>query len=69
MLGQYLGGAAAIIAASQDSRIRGAINWDGTLFGSLPPSGLYKPIMFMGEANGTDVSWVAAWPQLKGPKL
>lgn len=69
MLGHSLGGVAAVIAAGQEPRIRGAINWDGTLFGSLPPSGLYKPVLYVSEANSTDPSWVAVWPQLKGPKL
>jgi predicted dienelactone hydrolase len=69
MLGHSLGGAAAVVAAGQDSRIRAAINWDGTLFGSLPTDGLSKPVLYVSEANATDPSWVAAWPQLKGPKL
>lgn len=69
MLGHSLGGASAIIAASRDHRIRGAINWDGTIFGSLPPSGLSQPVLLMAEANATDSSWLTAWPQLKGPKL
>jgi dienelactone hydrolase len=69
MLGHSLGGAAAVIASGQDARIRGAIDWDGTLFGSLPPEGLSKPVLYVSEANATDPSWVAAWPHLKGPKL
>jgi dienelactone hydrolase len=69
MLGHSLGGAAAVIAAGQDSRIRGAIDWDGSIFGSLPPSGLSKPVLYVSEADATDPSWVAAWPQLNGPKL
>ena len=69
MVRHSLGGATAVIAAGQDSRIRGAINWDGTLFGSLPPSGLLQPVLYMAEDNRADASWVAAFPQLKGPKL
>jgi dienelactone hydrolase len=69
MLGHSLGGAAAVLAAAQEPRIRGAINWDGTLFGSLPPSGISKPIMFMAGANHSDPSWITAWPHLEGPKL
>lgn len=34
MFGHSAGGAAAIVAASRDPRIRGAINWDGSFFGS-----------------------------------
>ncbi|KAK3934335.1 Alpha/Beta hydrolase protein [Diplogelasinospora grovesii] len=76
MLGHSVGGASAIIAASRDPRIRGAINWDGTIFGSPPPSGLSQPVqimsqpvLFMSHQNYADPSWLAAWPQLKGPKL
>ncbi|KAF2502202.1 hypothetical protein BU16DRAFT_474360, partial [Lophium mytilinum] len=69
MLGHSLGGVAAVIAAGLDARIRGAINWDGTIFGSLPASGLFTPVLLMSEANATDPTWVAAWPQIKGPKL
>ncbi|ORX99818.1 Alpha/Beta hydrolase protein [Clohesyomyces aquaticus] len=53
MLGHSLGGAAAVVAAGQDPRIRG----------------LSQPVLYVSEANATDPTWVAAWPQLKGPKL
>lgn len=69
MLGHSLGGSSAVIAAGQDPRLRGAIDWDGTLFGSLPPSGLSQPVLYMSEANATDPSWLAAWPKLKSSKL
>ncbi|CAA9964315.1 PAF acetylhydrolase family protein [Pyrenophora teres f. maculata] len=69
MLGHSLGGATAVAAAGQDARIRGAIDWDGSFFGSLPPSGLSKPVLYMSQANSTDPTWVELWPQLKGPKL
>lgn len=69
MLGHSLGGASAIIAAGQDPRIRSAITWDGSVFGSLPPSGLFQPVLFMSGSSATAPSWLAAWPQLKGPKL
>jgi dienelactone hydrolase len=68
MLGHSLGGASAVIAAGQDPRIRGAINWDGTFFESLPPSGLSQPVLLMNHGKA-DPSWPAAWPLLKGPKL
>jgi dienelactone hydrolase len=69
MLGHSLGGASAIVAASRDPRIRGAVNWDGTIFGSPPLSGLSQPVLFMTHDNTTDPTWLAAWPQLKGAKL
>lgn len=69
MLGHSLGGVTAVVAAAQDTRIRGAINWDGTIFSSLPSSGLSQPLLYVSEANAIDPTWVAVWPQLKGPKL
>ncbi|EDU47265.1 dienelactone hydrolase [Pyrenophora tritici-repentis] len=69
MLGHSLGGATAVAAASQDPRIRAAIDWDGSFFGSTPPSGLSKPVLYVSEANATDATWVSLWPQLNGPKL
>ena len=69
MLGNSLGGVAAVIAAGQDSRIRSAINWDGSIFTPLPASGLSQPVLYISEANATDPTWLAAWPQPKGPKL
>jgi dienelactone hydrolase len=69
MLGHSLGGVAAVVAAGQDPRIRGAINWDGSIFSTLPPSGVSQPVLYVSEANTTDPTWLAAWPQLKGPKL
>ena len=70
MMGHSLGGSSAIIAAGQDPRIRGAINWDGTIFGSLPPSGLSQPVLFMMNAvTPIPPDWMAAWPLLKGQKL
>ena len=69
MLGHSLGGASAIVAASRDPRIRGAVNWDGTIFGSPPLSGLSQPVLFITHDNTTDPTWLAAWPQLKGAKL
>ena len=69
MLGHSLGGVTAVVAASEDPRVRGAINWDGSIFNSLPALGLSTPMMYVSEANTTDPTWVAAWPKLKGPKL
>lgn len=69
MAGHSLGGAAAVLAASQDSRIRGAIDWDGSLFGTLPEAGLSTPVLYISEENATNPSWVAAWPKFTGPKL
>ncbi|KAL5353622.1 hypothetical protein ACLOAV_001659 [Pseudogymnoascus australis] len=51
MLGHSLGGVAAVIAASQDPRIRGAINMDGTFIELPPPSGGAK--LWVDIANTT----------------
>ncbi|KAK3299820.1 PAF acetylhydrolase [Chaetomium fimeti] len=76
MLGHSAGGASAIIAASRDPRIRGAINWDGTIFGSPPPPGLSEPVevmsqpvLFLSHQDYAGPSWLSTWPRLEGPKL
>jgi dienelactone hydrolase len=69
MVGHSIGGAAAVIAASHDSRICGVINWDGPFFGSLPPSGLSQPVLYVAAERPNDPRFLAAWPELKGPKL
>ncbi|KAK4040172.1 PAF acetylhydrolase [Parachaetomium inaequale] len=78
MLGHSIGGASAIIAASQDPRIRAAINWDGTIFGSPPPPGLglsepvrlmSQPVLFLSHQDFLDPSWLSTWPLLRGPKM
>jgi dienelactone hydrolase len=68
MAGHSMGGAAAVLAASQDSRIRGVINWDGPFFGSLPPSGLPQPVLYVGTKR-SEPRFTAIWPKLNGPKL
>jgi predicted dienelactone hydrolase len=75
MLGHSVGGASTIIAASRDPRIRAAVNWDGTIFGSPPPPGqaqpvekMAQPVLFMSHQDFLDPSWEAAWPLLEGPK-
>jgi dienelactone hydrolase len=68
MAGHSLGGAAAVLAAGQDSRIRGVINWDGPFFGSLPASGLSQPVLYVGTKR-LEPRFTATWPKLNGPKL
>jgi pimeloyl-ACP methyl ester carboxylesterase len=69
ILGQSLGGAAAVLAAAQDPRIRGAINLDGPFFGSLPPSGLSSPVLYLATDREEDPRFLKIWPELNGPKL
>ncbi|KAF1967312.1 hypothetical protein BU23DRAFT_559506 [Bimuria novae-zelandiae CBS 107.79] len=67
MLGHSMGGIAAVVAASQEPRLRGAINWDqGLLFVDLPPSGVSQPVMYVTQPNATDPT---GWERLNGPKL
>lgn len=66
MLGHSLGGVSAVVAASQDPRLRGAINWDGTFLEFSAP--LSQPVLLMSHGMA-DASWPAAWPLLNGPKL
>jgi dienelactone hydrolase len=68
MLGHSLGGSTAIFAAGRDSRIRGAINWDGSIFGELPAE-LPQPVLLVSSSRGADASWTSKWSQLTGPKL
>lgn len=69
MLGHSLGGATSIIAAKQDDRIRGAVNWDGTIFGSPDLSELSQPVLFMTHDKTVPPDWLKAWKQMDGPKL
>jgi hypothetical protein len=76
MLGHSAGGASSIIAASRDTRIKGAINLDGTIFGSPAAAGaeepvrnMTQPVLIMSHQDFLDDSWSASWPFLQGPKM
>ncbi|PNP43474.1 hypothetical protein TGAMA5MH_04694 [Trichoderma gamsii] len=69
MVGHSLGGAAAVLAAIQDSRIHSVINWDGPFLGAMPPSGLSQPILYVASDREDDPRMLAVWPDLNGPKL
>ena len=68
MLGHSLGGVAAVLAAGQDPRLRGAINWDGSFVEPPPSTGVSQPVLLVSHGHA-DESWPATWPLLKGPKL
>lgn len=73
-LGHSLGGATAAEAALNDTRIKGGINLDGRLFGSLekPNNTLSKPFLqFQSEQSvfGTPWNWDEDWQHLAGWKL
>lgn len=69
MLGHSLGGATSVFTAAQDPRVRSAINWDGTLFGSPYASNISQPVMLVSSPHDPDDSWATAWTQMEGPKL
>lgn len=71
IFGHSLGGAAAAAAVMAIPSIRGGVNLDGTMFGSVVNTGLKQPFMLMGHDNKTqetDPSWKAIWPKLTGWK-
>ncbi|KAF2446733.1 PAF acetylhydrolase family protein [Karstenula rhodostoma CBS 690.94] len=71
IIGHSFGGATAAAALQQLSYIRGGVNIDGTMFGSVLRTGLNRPFMLIGHENKTqetDPSWKTVWPQLKGWK-
>ncbi|KAK3712715.1 hypothetical protein LTR37_008979 [Vermiconidia calcicola] len=66
MFGHSLGGVAAVVAAGKDSRIRAAINWDGTFIET--PSNVSQPVLLMSHSKDDD-TWLSTFPLLNGPKL
>lgn len=72
MAGHSVGGAAALIAGSQDSRIRAVVNWDGSIVGSPSIAAMAKPVLFLSRDVNLRVqsrTWRAMWPSLLGPNL
>jgi pimeloyl-ACP methyl ester carboxylesterase len=71
VIGHSFGGAAAAASILQIPSLRGGLNIDGTIFGSVLKTGLDRPFMLMGHENKTqetDPSWKAVWPLLRGWK-
>lgn len=69
IFGHSLGGATAAAATLSDKRLNGAINLDGTFFGTLLTKGAAKPLMIMshdGKNLTTDDSWSATWNATQG---
>ncbi len=72
IFGHSLGGATALAAMANDSRLSGGVNLDGTFFGPAIQGGTKRPFLLVGheEKNqSTDRSWGATWPNLKSWKL
>jgi dienelactone hydrolase len=69
VLGHSLGGAAANLAAAQDSRIRGIINLDGPFYGSPSFSELSSPVLYVAIEREDDPRFLKLWPELQGAKM
>ncbi|CAN9301863.1 unnamed protein product [Alternaria sp. RS040] len=71
VVGHSLGGAAAATAMMNMPSLRGGVNLDGSMFGSVLTTGFDGPFMLMGHENKTqetDPSWKTLWPRLVGWK-
>ncbi|GAA0939597.1 alpha/beta hydrolase [Nonomuraea longicatena] len=72
MVGQSIGGAAAVAAMVKDSRVRAGIDMDGSTYARIPKSGFSRPFMFIGSERqvpgGGDGSWDRDWKLLTGWK-
>ncbi|WP_246267888.1 alpha/beta hydrolase family protein [Nonomuraea typhae] len=71
MVGQSIGGAAALAAMVKDARIRAGANMDGTTYARMP-GGMARPFLFLGSSGhapgGRDNSWERDWKLLTGWK-
>ncbi|KAI4950508.1 hypothetical protein J4E91_004391 [Alternaria rosae] len=71
VIGHSLGGAAAASAMMSITSLKGGVNLDGSMFGSVLTTGFDSPFMLMGHENKTqetDPSWKTIWPNLTGWK-
>ena len=74
MAGHSAGGASAIAALPTDSRIRAAVDIDGSTDTPLPPNGLRRPVLFLGKrasympgsGNSGAATWERDWARLTG---
>lgn len=72
MVGSSLGGASSAETMLGDARVDAGANLDGTMFAPLPPSGLSRPFLFLGQPahrpGGEDPTWDRDWSRLLGWK-
>ncbi|HSK96614.1 MAG TPA: hypothetical protein VK891_08365 [Euzebyales bacterium] len=73
MVGPSIGGASAMAAMLEDSRVRAGINMDGTMYARIPKSGFARPFLLLGTKEHTpasrgDNSWDRDWKLLTGWK-
>jgi dienelactone hydrolase len=72
MAGSSLGGAASAQTMVSDARVKAGADLDGLLFAPLPPEGLSRPFLLMGQESihspgGADEpSWDQNWARLTG---
>lgn len=71
MFGHSFGGATAAEVMRVDSRIRGGLDLDGTIFGTVADKGLGRPFALMGVPDhnlSSDLTWISFWGMLRGWK-
>lgn len=71
IIGHSFGGATAAEALRQLPFVRGGLNLDGTMFGTVLKTGVTRPLMLIGHENKTqetDPSWKTVWQLSKGWK-
>ncbi|MEV0197863.1 alpha/beta hydrolase [Nonomuraea sp. NPDC050691] len=72
MVGHSVGGQSAAQLLPLSTRIKAAVNLDGTYYPSTPAKPLDKPFMMIGnprhqpKSGGKDGSWDAFWPHVTG---
>lgn len=71
MFGHSFGGATAAEVMRIDSRIRGGLDMDGTIYGAVEHTGLRRPFALMGVPDhnlASDSTWISLWGMLRGWK-
>ncbi len=72
MVGQSIGGAAALATMVKNSRVRAGIDMDGSTYARIPKSGFSRPFMFIGSEQhvpgGPTPTWDRDWKLLTGWK-
>lgn len=71
MFGHSFGGATTAEAMFIDSRIRGGLDLDGSVSGTVVEKGLGRPFVFMGVPSHnltSDSTWRSLWEKLRGWK-
>ncbi|MEH1123203.1 alpha/beta hydrolase family protein [Micromonospora sp. CPCC 206061] len=72
MAGHSIGGNSAAETMRTDPRVDAGVNMDGSFYTDLPPGGLDRPFLMLGEpglhtpGDAHDTSWDTAWQLLTG---